>query len=215
MKYQDYIKSDEWKRLRELCFSASGGRCEFCGDKAVNAHHVKYPKNFSEDKASNLVAVCRKCHELCHGIRKYNASGEESFLIRKAIALLLHDPSLAILIRAKRNFGVFNSTSAYVLERILDLLWKRPELNMAGLLESFRDTEIVEYINKIVLLQDMTVFGENPRMDFCKCIQSLELKLEEKRFNELRRMARAGVMSQDEKREFTKLISMNQGDMAA
>jgi hypothetical protein len=67
--YQDYIQSPAWEKLRKKAFSRANGKCELCGEKAENVHHVQYPKHFKDDCLENLVAVCQKCHRLCHGIR--------------------------------------------------------------------------------------------------------------------------------------------------
>lgn len=68
-KYLEFLNSDEWKNQSAETLDRSSGFCEFCGDVAVNAHHVKYPKKYEENNPNNLVAVCKKCHELSHGIR--------------------------------------------------------------------------------------------------------------------------------------------------
>lgn len=68
--YNDYLQSDRWKRLREQAIVRARGKCEFCGEKAQAVHHVKYPKNLSNDSLDNLVVVCKKCHETSHGKRE-------------------------------------------------------------------------------------------------------------------------------------------------
>ena len=45
--------------------------CELCGKPAVDIHHVMYRSQFTKrserDAVSNLVALCRKCHDDAHG----------------------------------------------------------------------------------------------------------------------------------------------------
>jgi len=72
MMYQDYLKSNEWKNLRMQALTKRGFTCEFCGEDARIVHHVRYPKDFSDDSLKNLVVVCKRCHDLCHGIRDYD-----------------------------------------------------------------------------------------------------------------------------------------------
>lgn len=69
MIYSEYIKSKKWKELRRKAYKRSSNKCEFCEKKAYAVHHVKYPKRFEEDNLDNLIVVCKKCHELNHGIR--------------------------------------------------------------------------------------------------------------------------------------------------
>lgn len=39
--------------------------CENCGGKAVDIHHIK-GRGKGKDVIENLIALCRKCHELAH-----------------------------------------------------------------------------------------------------------------------------------------------------
>ena len=72
MIYDEYIKSDEWKKLREEARRRSNDMCEFCQEQGYAVHHVFYPKEFKNDHINNLVVVCKRCHALVHGIRKAN-----------------------------------------------------------------------------------------------------------------------------------------------
>lgn len=46
--------------------------CEVCGDKSVDIHHIIYRSHFGkkekgkQDDASNLIALCRSCHDKAH-----------------------------------------------------------------------------------------------------------------------------------------------------
>lgn len=43
--------------------------CEVCGAKSVEIHHIR-PKSLAkrwENKIGNLAALCRVCHDDCHG----------------------------------------------------------------------------------------------------------------------------------------------------
>jgi hypothetical protein len=70
LKYSEYLKSPSWKKLRKLAYQRSNHSCDFCGNEAVAVHHVKYPKKYNEDCLDNLIVVCKKCHELTHGLRE-------------------------------------------------------------------------------------------------------------------------------------------------
>ncbi|KJU86025.1 HNH endonuclease domain protein [Candidatus Magnetobacterium bavaricum] len=71
--YKEYIKSPEWRALREKALDRANNKCEMCGsngDGTLDAHHVRYPSRFKKgDSLDNIVVVCRKCHRLSHGVR--------------------------------------------------------------------------------------------------------------------------------------------------
>lgn len=67
-EYLDHLRSDLWRDLRAEVSRRSRGLCELCGSTGHHVHHVRYPKNLSEDRAGNLLMVCNTCHEKLHGI---------------------------------------------------------------------------------------------------------------------------------------------------
>ncbi len=40
--------------------------CEQCGKKAVDIHHIIYRSQGGKDEIVNLIALCRKCHDMVH-----------------------------------------------------------------------------------------------------------------------------------------------------
>lgn len=52
--------------------------CEVCGGKAVDIHHIvprsKFGKNrkHEQDHHSNLIALCRGCHDKAHQDKNFN-----------------------------------------------------------------------------------------------------------------------------------------------
>ena len=83
MKYNEYLKSEEWKELRKKAIDRDDGKCVFCNRRFREVHHVTYPKRFSLDHIDNLLVVCEKCHRRLHGIR--NDDKELLEVIRKRI----------------------------------------------------------------------------------------------------------------------------------
>lgn len=63
-----YLKSDEWKIIREKTMRKADGKCERCGAPASDAHHLDYRvigiPGMSDRRF--IVAVCRECHDLLH-----------------------------------------------------------------------------------------------------------------------------------------------------
>lgn len=80
--YSIYLSSNKWKELRRKVWKRAKGRCEYCQKPACATHHVKYPKRFEDDHEDNLIVVCKRCHELNHGIRDEDRLRNE---IRKRI----------------------------------------------------------------------------------------------------------------------------------
>ena len=62
---QEYLKSDDWKQLRSLVLSASP-KCQCCQNvQATDAHHMTY-RNIVDIQPSDLLPVCRDCHNYIH-----------------------------------------------------------------------------------------------------------------------------------------------------
>lgn len=61
---EEYLQSEEWKTLREIIIGA-GPICQCCEQKATDVHHMVY-RNIVDIKISDLIPVCRKCHDLIH-----------------------------------------------------------------------------------------------------------------------------------------------------
>ena len=68
-EYEKFLKSLDWKEQRAEALDRTEGFCEFCGEVAVNVHHAQYPKKLKENNPHNLIAVCKRCHDLSHGLR--------------------------------------------------------------------------------------------------------------------------------------------------
>jgi hypothetical protein len=68
--YDDYIVSDWWRSLRAHTLDYLGHACEFCGARATQVHHVRYPKpgSWGRESIKSLCAVCSKCHDVAHGL---------------------------------------------------------------------------------------------------------------------------------------------------
>ncbi len=60
--YGDYLKSPLWKVIREAKLAVDE-RCECCGDKAQQVHHLEYKRTVLTGKERHkLVSVCEPCH---------------------------------------------------------------------------------------------------------------------------------------------------------
>ena len=50
------------EKIRILVWERCHGRCEYCGKKAVDPHHIVYRSKGGSNEAKNLIALCRECH---------------------------------------------------------------------------------------------------------------------------------------------------------
>lgn len=65
--YQDYLRTDHWRSIRARKLQQSDYKCQLCGCKeSLEVHHNTYCRVGSEDM-SDLIVLCRECHEKHHG----------------------------------------------------------------------------------------------------------------------------------------------------
>ena len=75
-KHRDYIKSKAWEKKRGETFFYHGDKCEICfeGDwrdgKDINIHHATYKNIGQENCLTDLVVLCRQCHDKIHRLRR-------------------------------------------------------------------------------------------------------------------------------------------------
>ncbi|MBZ9650863.1 HNH endonuclease [Psychroflexus montanilacus] len=64
--YHIYLASEEWKEKRELVLKRDNNLCQKCKkEDAEDVHHLTY-ENFGNEKLTELISVCRKCHIEIH-----------------------------------------------------------------------------------------------------------------------------------------------------
>ncbi len=70
----------QWNAVRREAYSRAGGHCMICGARtaAPEAHERwEYDEKNAVQKLSDVVAVCRACHEVIHIGRTQLMGGEE------------------------------------------------------------------------------------------------------------------------------------------
>lgn len=84
MDYQRYLMSNEWKWKRDERL-AIDSKCSICGRPFdLQVHHMTY-SNFPNENMTDLITVCRKCHEKIEEQKNYPQS--DSFhIVNKLIA---------------------------------------------------------------------------------------------------------------------------------
>ena len=66
-KYRRYLKSDAWRKKRYVVLKRDNWKCQYCGAKATQVHHLKYAKyQIGKEPIKWLVSVCASCHRKKH-----------------------------------------------------------------------------------------------------------------------------------------------------
>lgn len=59
-------KTGRWEIMRECVLCRDGYRCQICGRRDVNVHHIR-PRQFNgKNHPLNLITICKKCHHEAH-----------------------------------------------------------------------------------------------------------------------------------------------------
>lgn len=65
-EYNEYLKSPEWKEIRQLVFRRDGHVCQVCNtNPATQVHHITYER-FRNELLDDLLSVCAPCHSNLH-----------------------------------------------------------------------------------------------------------------------------------------------------
>ena len=60
--YLRYLISDQWQERRRRALERDGYRCQSCGYRAYDVHHLTYAR-FGEEADEDLISLCRSCHD--------------------------------------------------------------------------------------------------------------------------------------------------------
>lgn len=73
MPYDEYLRTDHWKVVRQKCWERFNRKCAVCnanGDNTkLDVHHRTY-ENLSQEEDADTVLLCRECHSLFHDNKK-------------------------------------------------------------------------------------------------------------------------------------------------
>ena len=69
-EYAEYLKTPEWREMRQKVLIRDNYLCQYClSARADQVHHKTYIyKKAGHEAAFELVSLCKKCHELHHGV---------------------------------------------------------------------------------------------------------------------------------------------------
>jgi 5-methylcytosine-specific restriction endonuclease McrA len=77
LPYQEYLKTDHWQEKRKQVLREAGYKCQLCNSKEIlDVHHRTYER-IGIEWLSDLIALCRTCHEKHHDIH-YTDDGDLS-----------------------------------------------------------------------------------------------------------------------------------------
>jgi hypothetical protein len=68
--YTEYLAHPHFRRIRSEAMKRAGWKCQRCGARATQVHHLRYPPWGTFDVVENLEPVCYRCHCLIHGKEK-------------------------------------------------------------------------------------------------------------------------------------------------
>ena len=62
------VASVPYSRLRKEILERDNWRCQVCGRiKNLDVHHLRRRSALGEDLKTNLITLCRECHQMLHG----------------------------------------------------------------------------------------------------------------------------------------------------
>ncbi len=68
--YEEYLDSPAWQSKRQEALSRAGHKCQLCGSTGrLDTHHNTYER-FRNEAPTDLVVLCRSCHEIADKRRK-------------------------------------------------------------------------------------------------------------------------------------------------
>lgn len=67
LPYEEYLKTEHWRVLRQVKLTQSGDRCQLCSTTKgpLEVHHNTY-RTRGEERLSDLLVLCSSCHSHHH-----------------------------------------------------------------------------------------------------------------------------------------------------
>ena len=83
-EYLEYLKSESWQQKRRNLARSADAKCFCCGaiprpGNVLDLHHLTYAR-VGHELPSDLVAICRSCHDIVHDLVKSSGSIEAATL---------------------------------------------------------------------------------------------------------------------------------------
>ena len=132
-------------------------------------------------------------------VRRPAVTTKRSGLVRHAIRLVLHYPSVATEIPTPEGLADAEQPGVALLLELLELARDRPDINTAVLEERLRDRPEARHL-KTLLAQEMLVDREEAAAELTGSLVGIQRQVQEQRLESL--IARADQLSATEKQEF-------------
>jgi DNA primase len=164
---------------------------------------VKRLAELSDLQADQLIRMIGTKRSLSPGDTETvgSASQQSSRLVKTAIKLLLHEPSLAVMADDPPLLASLECPRVALLVSMLELAQKRPEISAGAMLERWRGTEEEDYFSQLVG-EEFLVPEEGIKEEFSGAIARLrELSLKRKREALLKLKTRPDHLTPAEKEE--------------
>jgi hypothetical protein len=68
--YVEYLQHPRFRAVRAEAMERAKWRCQRCGARATEVHHLRYPTWGEFDVVENLLPVCHQCHCQIEGKEK-------------------------------------------------------------------------------------------------------------------------------------------------
>lgn len=103
-RYTEYITSDKWFQVRRKVFGMYGRECKRCNSKKkIHVHHKTYERFGEECLETDLVVLCKKCHDIYHTIYKHTSiDTTDSFVLDKELLLVSNTKKKVMQMKQKR-----------------------------------------------------------------------------------------------------------------
>ena len=134
--------------------------------------------------------------------RRPAATGRRSGLVRHAIRLVLHYPSVATEIQTPEGLQDTDQPGVALLLELLELARERPDINTAVLEERLRGRPEAHHL-KTLLAQEMLLDRDKAAAELTGSLAGIQRRVQEQRLESL--IARADGLSAAEKQEFLRL----------
>jgi len=121
-------------------------------------------------------------------------------LVRRAIQILLHHPTAVQQVQVPPGLGDARQRGVPLLEELLALLAKHPELSSAAVLERYRDRSEGPHLETL-LTEELLIGQDAAAQEFAGCLARLAERGREDRLAELVQKAESGALSDAEREE--------------
>lgn len=137
--------------------------------------------------------------------RRKDNRWEHPSLVRKTVALLLQDPSLAKQAIAAPFLEQLELPGISLLKELADFLVTRPEITTGAIVEHFRDHSAGPHLAKLAR-QEWYLTPEGIEREFVDALQRLAERHFEQRYDSLAAKCRVSALNDQEKCEYRSLL---------